>query len=354
MSAALLSMLVPATASAAAFVQFDGEIIGDSCVYMMAAPNASIDLTWKSSGGSLKAHVTVPVNPQGGASYCSTTGKQIASGDKMKVTVGSQTRTWTVPKLSVTLDRATDYIRGTGPVGATIHVECPYDDTPVFEPCIWHKNVVVGSDGKWAIHKTGIGGAFRVNARIGSLSSDWVSAWGISSSLGVTIGRANFRGTAQPGTNVTVTVRDGNTNAVKATGSAKAQQLFGDFEGVLKTSGGVKYQVAAGDRVISTVPGGTDWKVPAIDGTASGPTDMISGHCLDAIPGVTPVKVYRYHNSVRTGPAEWDTDSSGFFDFNYAENSASTNDQIRAGDQMAIQCMRGEGDYAQLIIVAGS
>jgi hypothetical protein len=348
-------MLVPASAAAASFVQFDGLIIGDTCIYMMSTPDASIDLVWKSSNGTLKLHTTLVVNPQGGVNYCGPSGgPRVTSGDKLKVTLGSQTRTWTVPKLSVRLDRETDYIRGTGPVGATIKVSCPTGDTPVFEPCTWHKSVVVSGNGKWAIHKNGIGGASHVYARLGSFDSDWVSAIGTSSSIGVTLGRANFRGTAQPGTNVTVTVRDGNTNVVKATGTASAQQLFGDFEGLLKTSGGTNYHVVAGDRVISTVPGGTDWVVAAIDGVASGPTDMISGHCLASPPSITSVAVYRYHNNVRSGPAEWDTDSSGYFEFNYAENSASTNDQIKAGDQMAIQCMKGEGDYAQLIIIAGS
>jgi hypothetical protein len=108
-----------ATASAQAFtLTFDVEL-GDCSIHGVADASDIVNIAWKSSDGNLKHKETITADVTTGEwqTACDYN-ESIESGDKIKGTIGANSRTVTIPPMSMTINRVTDKVSGHGPASA--------------------------------------------------------------------------------------------------------------------------------------------------------------------------------------------------------------------------------------------
>jgi hypothetical protein len=345
----LLLAVMPAVANAATPpITFNMDMFG-RCVSGNAADGATIDVTWRSSNGTLKAEGTAD-HPYGGGYFelCEGKSTQLRPGDQIKVSDGSYTRQYTVPNLTIHLDRVADVMTGTGPASRTLRLCISTGD---FGRC---HSVRVGQDGTWSYnphhdifhYKIGYG----VSLEWTSPNDDVLSIPEVNAPfVAVTLGQAKFTGETDPGGNAKILLN----------GNASGSVTGGDdgyFAGKFRKSNGTAVKVQAGDRVHSpSLASGADWIMPQIDGTASASTDVVSGRCYDSgtFSGTVSVDVYR--TGRLRGTTSFGTESDGSFSVDmrrdvgdFFENPAN----IKPGNRVVIGCIQTTGDVAQLEVRA--
>ena len=339
---------MPATASAGTpAITFDIQLF-DPCLRGSGAADATISVVWRDSNGALKASGTATHPFSSGVwEFCSP-GNAMTPGDKLKVGDGSYTRAYTVPNVTLHIDRVNDVYVGTGPAGRTLRLCIQTGD---FGRC---HSVRVGQDGQWSydphddlIHYQGAG--YGVSLYWTSPNDDTVFIDGLNAPfLAVTLGTSKFSGETDPLGNVSVTV----SNAKTGTGSATGGQ-YGDFAGRLHKQNGNAYVIAPGDHVSApSLASDADWIVPQIDAAVDAATDVVNGRCYDSGTSAQTyfVDVYRTAGHLR-GTTTSQTDPDGSFSVNmrtdvgdFFEKSAN----IKHGDKVVVGCIQTTGDVAQV------
>ena len=124
----LLAALLPAAAVAAPKVTFS-LCLGCSGVSGQGPAKTNIAVVWKSSAGDLRQKVTVKSGADGwwNAPYA-IYDYELTPGDTVKVTIGTWTRTFTVPRLSLRVDRLTGVVSGRGPANTHLDVSLGTSD----------------------------------------------------------------------------------------------------------------------------------------------------------------------------------------------------------------------------------
>jgi hypothetical protein len=340
---------MPATASASTpAITFDVQLF-DPCLRGSDAADVTISVVWSDSAGALKANGTA-THPFGGGvwEFCSP-GNAMTPGDKLKVSDGSYTRAYTVPNVTLHIDRVNNVYVGTGPAGRTLRLCIQTGD---FGRC---HSVRVGQDGQWSydphedlIHyRAGYG----VSLDWTSPNHDTVFIDGINAPfLAVTLGTSKFSGETDPLENVSVTV----SNARTGTGSATGGQ-YGDFSGRLRKPNGNPYVIDPGDHVSApSLASDADWIVPKVDAAADAATDVVNGRCHDSGTSAQLyfVDVYRSPGHLR-GTATRQTDSDGSFSINMRTDVGDFYEKpanIKHGDKVVVGCIQTTGDVAQVEI----
>ena len=112
--------------------------MGDICIEGDTAAGSPFRVLWKGANGSIKADETLPSVDAGQWQVC-TFGPRVTPGDVIKVTLGSDIRKFTVPNVTMVIDRVNDVVGGTARPGTTVYVDQPYVAT-----------VPVDQDGNWS------------------------------------------------------------------------------------------------------------------------------------------------------------------------------------------------------------
>jgi len=353
LGALLLAALMPASAAAAARITFGqsdslGLSIGDSCVSGRAAADSIVKVVWKSASGDVKARASVNSNILGDWRHCSDGSHVLAVGDRIKAADDIGSRTITMPRVTLVGDRVNNLFRGRAPAGSMGRI---WWHSGIFADYYEFEDVAARSDGTWRFRPYSdfdlIGGIYAfVDWR--SAKGDYFSAGGMAPYVEVVLGRSTFSGQNRPGRESNVALRDPDTGARIARGTAVAD-THGAFAGRLRDDQGDPIAVMPGDRLISTIASDANWLVPNIDGAANAGNDHVSGICHG--PGLTETAVARvYRTGRQRGYAFLQLDGAGAFeiDFSGRETLGFDPANIKLGDRVTIACLHETGDWVVL------
>lgn len=321
--------------------------VGGNCIYLTAPPNKTISLTWKDASGTVKEMKSIP-SGVGDPAYCSSK-NVIALGDKIKVRYGSHSHKLIVPYVTVGVNRITNVIKGTGPAGTRLRIECGGSPFGQFEPCQWTKAVTISSQGKWSARVPfDLFGGWTMSAKWHNAYGDEVYYETTVPYFAVYLGKARFEGVTTPLDSATVTVAD-STMTPKGSGSAASGPRVGSFAGKLRDAGGQLVTVAPGDFVSSSVSKDASFFVPQISATATAGDDHVWGQC-ELTSSYNGVFVELYRNGRLLGAAN-EGMNDGSFDFNFRHVFPKPVN-VMAGDKILVKCIQGEGDFAVKVIFA--
>jgi hypothetical protein len=350
-AASLLAIVALPTGASAATpsITFSMQIYGP-CLDGYSAANTNISIVWRDSTGSLKAKGSTMSTSYGSWDFCSTDETvAVMPGDKVNVSDGSYTRAYSVPNLTIQVDRVNSTYLGTGPAGRTIKLFIPNGDVERIH------GVRVGANGTWSFTPAeGLGGSYVVDyiayATWDSPNSDHLEVYAYFPKIGVTLGKADFYGTTTPFTDVSATISDGSHGQGSAMGDGR-----GTFSGVFRNSSGNAVSVSPGDHISApSLASNADWIVPAIQGSADKTTEIVTGTCSDTGTAATyvGVTIVRPDGHVRAA-ATWATESDGSFvaDFTDYGPFGPQHANIKTGDRVKIDCFQTTGDFARLTFV---
>jgi hypothetical protein len=356
-SALMLAVVAPAALAGAAPtpITFDYLQIGSQCVYASASPGSSIELTWRAAGGAVKLHETQVTGEFGDLYYCSDNPSTVLKiGDRLKASDGSITHRLVIPELTINVNRVNDSLKGRGPAGATLRVECGGGPLPRFEPCMWRKLVIASSEGKWSkIVPWDVTGGEMFFVRWKSGSGDIVYAMAITPYVTVTLGQARFSGATGAGRTANLTLADGTTHAVKASASVVGGPSGGTFSGKFRNTLGNGVAVSPGDELSADIAPDADMIVPDIQATASAATNIVSGRCFDTGRSNRLVFLHLFRGGDERGWSLEDTETDGSFAIDMSADGFRDPVNVKVGDRILVMCMQTGGDWVQRNIVAG-
>ncbi len=345
---ALTALVTPGVAMAVSNITFgrvndEAISIGGNCVIGRATPSSSLHLVWKGAGGSVKANVYTPVSRSGGWTYCSSS-RHLVAGDVFKANDGSSIRLFTMPNLTIVVDRAADLYRGRAPANSQIHL---YFRPGVFATHYETVDLTSNSMGRWQ-YADPIDGGIEGNVEWYGPKGDVVLASAFAPGIGLRVGRSTLTGDAKPGQSIRVALRNGITDARMAVATAVAD-ADGEFAATFRNDVGEPVAVGAGDRVVGlNVAQDLDWIVPQIEATADVDSDTVDGTCHDsgALSDIAVVETYR--SGQGRGLAMFVAiDSSGHFEIDFSEPETLGFDptNIKHGDRILVKCMLAPGDW---------
>jgi hypothetical protein len=186
----------------------------------------------------------------------------IAAGDRLvaKRLNGTQLRSFTVPRVTITLRRETDKGQGKAPAGRDARILS--DDCRMSEPmgkrfcgsASIQKDFVIPASGEWSKNAAGVGydpsGGDLASLFLFTSQGDRVGAIDRGNVVQVQPGSAVVKGIANPGSTVTVTFKNGSN--VRGTGTTTANSKGGAFSLTVRKNGD-PVALDRGDQVVANV-----------------------------------------------------------------------------------------------------
>lgn len=349
-AAVVLSLVVVSHVGAATPITFGssdggGLQLGSACINGWAASNAAIRIVWKSSSGSLKARVDMTTSIGGTWRYCSDT-KQLRVGDTIKAVVEGTSRKLTMPNVSISSDRSTEF-HGRGPASQDGDL---WYNAGIYADYQQHVTVSSDATGRWSVlTESPLMGGLGAEVDWATPQGDYFTAWMFTQYVKVTLGTAGVEAGGAAAATTTVKLRDASDNSLRG---RAALSFDGDglAEGQFVDSAGQPVNVQPGDRVVSQLAPGLDWHVPDVTGSADVDNDLVSGQCYstEISPLWAEVRIYRTGGAI--GFAVADTDANGGFTADFTSRPAPFYDpaNIKHGDQVTIGCYYNTGDIVAM------
>lgn len=308
------------------------------CIAVITSANNPTNVTLRNSAGQIKAQGTVAAD---GVFFCLDSSTWVDSGDKLKASDGTYTRTFEVPNLSIEADRVNNVYLGTGPAGRTVVVGYPQ---ALFGDVGESKGARVAQDGTWSLNPHhdlvwSMDGAVTWK----SPNGDRLTAYGVVPYISLTIGKSTFSGWTTSFGAFDASVQDGKLGSDTVTSDVQ-----GAFSGRFRTSSGHGVKVSPGEHL--TAPGlasDADWIVPNIEATANAANDKVHGTCEDAgaLSDVVSVDVVR-SGQVRGSALLYGVQNGNFsVDFGAKAYPGFRPTNIKSGDTIVVGCMIATGDW---------
>jgi len=336
---ALLLALLPTAASAASFNPQLNIGIGNCSVDgWNAGSTKTVVLTWKDSDGGLKNKQTVTSDSGGNFSTNCDSSEQVEVGDTIRVTIGTRSRTLTVPKLTITVDRISNTVSGQGPAGDWVGVQaCEramgcYDASEPTDGTTGAYSHDFSSD----VDITGAGYA-RVNWT--SPQGDDIQSNADAQQILIWEGRTpwggSFNASGPAGLHFTVHLLNGSLSNI---GDGQAVlNARGYSSGDILDSHGARVRAHAGDTIDATdLVSDAYFVLPAISVSGNATTDRVSGTCLPNSPFWFEAYAPDYsRDTTRSGT----TDGTGFF-----SRKITSSMNLKRGDHIDVECTLSTGD----------
>ena len=320
-------------------ITFDLQI-GFRCIQGQTTPGSNVQLVWKDSAGNRKSRVSVTASSGGTWTHCNAHGNVLEIGDSIRINDGTNSRTFVVPELTITINRVTDGIKGRAPANQYVRLFCGY--TNGFEPCGDTWRILVSSEGKWSFRNGwDFVGWQSMAMRWRSPENDLVWAGGIHGPyVDATIGSAIVRGATRADGMATVVLH--RAGSVVGTAVTRADPN-GDFITKFRNNQGNTVKVRVGDRITSDVAADEDWIVPNVTAHANAGSDLVTGTCPENSMFVRATVI---RNGYPDGDFDWPEEDGSFeLDLSYPN--------IQAGESVRVSCyMLPLGDWAGRAIVA--
>lgn len=338
--AVLLSSVIAGTASAAPRPLSFDVVIGEFCIAGRAKNNSFIKIVQRDSSGNLKGRGVAEADAHGDWYFCGAEGV-VEPGDKFNGLVfdTGQKRSFTVPRLTIKVNRATDVVSGKGPAGTALQVGVADSRFAYWgEEYDLVRNVVPNSSGAYATDFSAdadiLGGA---QARV-----DWYNASGTvhvsrlttAPYLSLAIGRSEFYGASRSNGPVKVGLSWGAA-ASHAEGNAVGAYFDSQFTGQLADEDGEPYRLRGGE-MLSAPAVGASWQVPAVNMTVNVSSDKVSATCFAHARFV----VLTYSSDFLAFAFEiGTTGASGAFTVDMTSQM-----NVRRGDTAQVVCLSSNGD----------
>jgi hypothetical protein len=323
-------VLVTTPAAAAGPVVAFHPVVGACNPRGNATPNLRFRLTIRSSGGSLKLDRTITTDGDG--SWAAPCGKDIAAGDVLTAKRnGTPIRTFTVPRLTLTIDRKGDILTGSAPKAEKVTVivrSCEAQSMGCEDALNAGHEVAANGSWTWPVGElVDIRGTDDVTIIWFGAKDDTVEAIFYPPSLRVRRGSPGvFVTGVKPGGTTTVTsVRDGSAFASLTTTASP----FGYAGGALKRNG-TKAAVRVGDTV--RLKGIADVRLAVTDTTVSFSPDGLDASGLCQPNGTGAISAL-----TGSGDATFESGPDGSF-------SATMSDPVAPGDKVLLICATPAGD----------
>src|SRR5688572_18296273 len=347
LAALMLAALIPGTAAAATRPITFSVSLGQGCVDGRASDNVSLDLVWRNAAGALKARATVTTSVNGYWYWCVGEGSAnvLRIGDRLKATVGTTVRQFTIPQLTLNVDRAQDVFRGKAPAGTSLRL---FYLNGVFSDFYSEVKRTANAEGRWSFDPgSNIMGGIAADMRWNGPNGDKVWLTAHAALLRVTIGRAGLSGETRPYDDVEVILENATTAVRKGKGLAVGD-AYGTFSGQFRNAQGDLVAPAVGDRVRApSLASDANWIVPNIEGAAKAATSVVSGRCFDAGTSAEFVEVRVIRTGIWRGLALGSTDQDGFFQFDFddPESPFLHGANVKPGDRIDVYCQQETGDW---------
>ena len=314
--------------------------VGGGCIGGQAKPNTFVKAVVRDSTGETKIRTAATVDAQGSWNACiDLSAEPIGSGDKIRLLdfETGQTLNFTIPRVTMTVNRVTDVVSGTAPAGMKLTVEAADSQGILFgdQPYDLIKHVTTSSGGTWS-HNFGsnginlIGGA-QLEVRE-SLKSGNVLIYRDMYVPGVqiTLGSSEFFGFIAPYKHIGIKLDQGGNRV--ATGDAVGADVSSGFDGRFVDAQGELYRVAGGEMFHAPALGSdASWRIPEINGTANAQSDVVTGTCFANDPFVVEAGLFAF--------ASGTSDSNGNFSSDLTDTGG-----IAHGDAVLIACLSSGGD----------
>ena len=352
--AALLMTLLPGVAAAASRPTTFRLYVGSSCVGGNSSDGAQVHLTWRRASGKLVHQESYRASSNGGYwEACAGDGfttPLLKGGDRLEARVGSATRKFAVPELTLRFNRADNIFNGRAPAGTSIRLAFPagiYADYEV------SRKVAVDGNGRWRYREPGfdiMGGQYAY-LRWKSAKGDLVTLDSIAPFIRITLDSPRFTGIRYPATTVQARLLDSATDAQLGTATVKADR-HGAYGGRFRDSNGQLVPATAGLRLRALDIGrDANWLIPEISGSADAGSDVVSGRCFDA--GTSDrwydARVLMPDGDTRAWSAGG-TDADGTFTVDFGETEYGLfydPGDVQSGDTLLIGCLQQSGDWVQ-------
>lgn len=321
--------LLPGAVSAAPSVTFE-PVIGACNPRGQATPDLKFRLVVKSKSGAVK--LDKPITTQGDGSWAAPCGEDIAIGDVFTAKKGTTVlRTFTIPRIALTIDRAGDTLVGSAPKAQTVSVvvrSCEAQSMGCEVAVDGGRDVT--ADGLWDWPLDGIvdiRGTDDVTVTWNGAKGDHVEATFYPPMLRAQWNSASVFVTGlKPGATAKVTLTRGGSVVASMTTTASR---YGYAGGDLKRNGS-KVRIKVGDVLRLKGVAEVELAIPAISVTFKPNKQDFSGTCYANSTGAVS-------NLAGSGDATFATAGGGGF-------IGSLSEQASVGDDYLLMCANPEGD----------
>ena len=348
---AILATLVAGQVAAAVNVTLRVSI-GSCQFFGDTSPKKVVKFEWRDSDGSLKDRFSVKSDSDGNINSACYFPDVIESGDTIKVTVGTSSRTITVPRLTLNVDRDTDTAWGKSTPDTELHVALSkannsfnYDDFTFFD-----EFPTTDGSGAYSVDFGSLDGADILGSDY--VDTYWTDANGDTVDLErstpnflATIGKPYVDVDGNPGTTRSASLYSVPSGTLLAHTTA----TLSDYDELrFYDADGSPVRVEPGNQIVTDLASDATLTVPTIAATINKSTGKVTVNCgLGA--GYAVFVATHDRNYVRYGNRSGHTNGSGIFvaDFGVAPKTA-----IKSGDNVQVYCMLASGDTVSRVFTA--
>jgi hypothetical protein len=278
--AAVLLLALGGTAPAAAATAISFEMtLYNPCAVVVGPPTGLASVSQLNASGTVLETLEAPLDGAGRGQVCFD--DAFLTGMKVRGTTLGVTRTVTMPKLTLSTDRTTDVVRGTGPAAVSLQVSVRHWTTLKTHATTTFDRTT-SSTGTWSKDLTSMlnligGDEVSISYEKGS---DTFTRRGWVPRVTVTIGRSAVTANINPGTGGAVSLKT-STGTLRATAymGAGAWNSSGPVENRFTSSGGNGVATRIGDKVSGPFQPSMSFTVPSITVAVDTGTDLVSGAC---------------------------------------------------------------------------
>jgi len=315
-------------------------VIGDNCLSGFGPSRQDVVATLRTPTGAVRGRFQAASDKfglWGGCFEPSEPSTFVNGGDQLRVVVGKQSRSITIPSLTPRVDRVSDTIEGTTRPHTSVDILIAHRDSFRSTEFFFYSDKA-GADGKFKVDTSAdfdlIG--FDNVTVVAGRGDDFFRATALAPGVQIA-NQSNFvTGSANDGRRVVLTLTDRNER-LKAKANAGSVQ-FGLFEASMFNADGNAAYPSTGDWLIGSFARDAVVQMPVNALTGVARTDRVTGKCMPDSP---------YKLIVRHRRLFGFTDSKGRFD-----RDLSFRMNVQRGDQMSLYCMFPTGDVWQDVDIA--
>lgn len=312
----------------------------NDCVNIDGPAGATGVVRHRTSGGTLIDHVDVTLGLDGIGVACFDS--ELVAGQKIQPTIDGVTRTMTLPKFSIRINRSTDVISGAAPAGRPVKLTVAHF-TSFSGFAYYHASKTASSSGTYSRDVTSIvniAGGDLVSGYTTLSSGDSVSTREITPRIKVWIGRSHFGSQLMSGTGGTVTLRNAS-GTYRASGGTSWLELDSViWDNAIFLNDGTPKSPRVGDRITSSIQSNMSFTIPNLSLTIDTADDGVSGSCPASrwvFIEVTNDGAVKYTDQVKcSAGGTYSRDMTGDHDLVAAER-VEVVARLSTGDQVAIR-----------------
>jgi hypothetical protein len=342
----LLAMVASATPAAAApppYFTFQ-VTLGESFISGTGPNNDNVVLVLRDRDGFVKDRVKATTDGSGFLSLERGFNAFVEIGDSIRATdgVSAHTRTFVVPRLGATINRATNVVSGKGPANKSVDLSACV--ATAYDACnnVGPFTTPVDASGNWSYNFSPINlrGGDDVDIVWSNAVNDSVRRELTTPFMALGLGSNSFLGVAARGTLVNMTLRD-KTGKLKSKAQATASSLFGTsviFFGDWRDQG-YPVNVRVGDKIGGSFAPDGQMTVPNLTTNPMPGTDRISGHCFNS----AYFEVSARHSD-GSDSAYFDGKTGANGNFNIDITADYPTYDLKTDDVVALVCKDNRGD----------